>query len=376
MGMKTGAKRFIGALMAAVLAAGPGAASARAAVRVAAPAPVPMGAVSASMAGAGIAPSLLSGLPGAGLTPLLGPHALPEVTLQGLAPAVLPSPIAAARAAAVAAVEKAAPLPTAVAVLKNASAVLSQASGSGVKVSAAAGRAVFDSAPVPGSQDFSAVSAGRLPGRRASGLSPAHLIPVLPLVYEAGRWARSRKAPAEPLAGGPKARAWEFAEVALTGAGAMLPAGFLLMLLGGTSVLPAAMAAASMLGAIGMTQHLSGLRAKVVGGWQASHDQKYRVGSDGKMRDVRGHKYGEDRYEEMAPGAVGPTARLLIRGAAALAGLLWLSGSGWVDLAVYNAVLTGFFIAADAYRRAHPKQVPQAQDAESRAHANRFIRRG
>ncbi len=74
------------------------------------------------------------------------------------------------------------------------------------------------------------------------------------------------------------------------------------------------------LGFWAMRDHLAAMRSTVVGGWQASHDQKYRVDyHTGKLRDVRGQKYGEDRYEERAPGAVGPRALIAI-GLAAAAG--------------------------------------------------------
>ena len=62
-----------------------------------------------------------------------------------------------------------------------------------------------------------------------------------------------------------------------------------------------------------------GIDFVTVGGWQASHDQKYRIDpSTGKLRDIRGHKYGSDRYEEYAPGPVGPRATVLIAAAAIL----------------------------------------------------------
>lgn len=74
-----------------------------------------------------------------------------------------------------------------------------------------------------------------------------------------------------------------------------------------------------------MRSHLSTLRRKVVGGWQASHDQKYRVDpSNGKLKDVRGHKYGEDRYEEYENGPVGRAASLAIGAAAVLGAAAFL----------------------------------------------------
>ncbi len=74
-----------------------------------------------------------------------------------------------------------------------------------------------------------------------------------------------------------------------------------------------------------MRSHLAGVRSTVVGGWQASHDQKYRVDyNTGKPKDIRGHKYGSDRYEEYAPGPVGPKALSVLSIAAAVAAAAFL----------------------------------------------------
>lgn len=78
-------------------------------------------------------------------------------------------------------------------------------------------------------------------------------------------------------------------------------------------------------GAWAMRGHLGGLRSTVTGGWQASHDQKYRVDPNtGRLRDVRGHKYGDDRYEERTPGPVGPLATGLIAAGSAVAAAAFL----------------------------------------------------
>lgn len=78
---------------------------------------------------------------------------------------------------------------------------------------------------------------------------------------------------------------------------------------------------------LAMRTHLAGTRSTVVGGWQASHDQKYRVDyNTGLQKDIRGKKYGEDRYDERADGPVGPRAlaALGIASAAAAAAFLLL----------------------------------------------------
>jgi len=97
-----------------------------------------------------------------------------------------------------------------------------------------------------------------------------------------------------------------------------------------TNMTDAAVLIPSMIGLWGlafwaMRSHLAGVRSTVVGGWQASHDQKYRVDyNTGKPKDIRGHKYGSDRYEEYAPGPVGPKALTAMSAAAAVAAAAFL----------------------------------------------------
>lgn len=79
------------------------------------------------------------------------------------------------------------------------------------------------------------------------------------------------------------------------------------------------------LGFFAMRAHLAGTRSTVVGGWQASHDQKYRVDyNTGLQKDIRGKKYGEDRYDEREDGAVGPRAMTALGTAAAVAAAAFL----------------------------------------------------
>lgn len=87
-----------------------------------------------------------------------------------------------------------------------------------------------------------------------------------------------------------------------------------------SAILVPSMLALWALGAWAMRSHLAGLRSTVVDGWQASHDQKYRTDyNTGRLRDVRGKKYGEDRYDKWADGPVGPRAMTAISAAAAAA---------------------------------------------------------
>jgi hypothetical protein len=117
----------------------------------------------------------------------------------------------------------------------------------------------------------------------------------------------------------------ETAEVATL----MIPVAFIAMILKATMSNPAllipSMIALWAAGAWAMRGHLGSLRSTVVGGWQASHDQKYRVDpGTGRLKDIRGHKYGSDRYEEWAAGPVGKLATGLIAASAAVAAAAFL----------------------------------------------------
>ena len=122
-----------------------------------------------------------------------------------------------------------------------------------------------------------------------------------------------------------KTAVMETAEVATM----MIPLAFVAMIMRGTISNPAimipAMIALWAAGAWAMRGHLAGLRSTVVGGWQASHDQKYRIDpGTGQLKDIRGHKYGSDRYEEWAAGPVGKLATGLIATSAAVAAAAFL----------------------------------------------------
>ncbi|MBI4422588.1 MAG: hypothetical protein HY554_02610 [Elusimicrobia bacterium] len=117
---------------------------------------------------------------------------------------------------------------------------------------------------------------------------------------------------------------------------------------------------------------LASSRRVVVGGWQASHDQKYRHGYDGQLRDIRGRKYGEDRYEEWAPGPTSSRQRLVLRLAAGAAGLglaYWLDAS----LAAYGFSWAAVSFAFDALERRRSRRAP-APSAEDARRAQRFSR--
>jgi hypothetical protein len=142
----------------------------------------------------------------------------------------------------------------------------------------------------------------------------------------------------------------------------------------GSPVLVALLAALLAFGASkGMEEMLAQARRRVVGGWQASHDQKYRVDpSNGRLKDVRGHKYGDDRYEEYEDGPVSAGERLWARAAGTLLGAVMLSAWSGPSALLFSGVLTLAFAASD-FAASRRQPAPQrVLTAEERAHASRF----
>ncbi|MFH2203531.1 MAG: hypothetical protein ABIJ96_10480 [Elusimicrobiota bacterium] len=208
--------------------------------------------------------------------------------------------------------------------------------------------------------------------------SAAHFVPILPAAYAYMQWRRAVKA--EKAAGiapekaSPSTRFWETAETGITLLGPVIGSFVIAGVVAHSILMPAALAAMWFFGTQLALHQLADLRAQVVGGWQASHDQRYRVGRDGQLHDVRGRKYGEDRYEQYAPGKVRSGERFAMRLAASALGLLWLTSTGLIGLLAYNAALAGLFMVEDYVisRRGPPPAKPI--DAESAAHASRFSR--
>lgn len=140
----------------------------------------------------------------------------------------------------------------------------------------------------------------------------------------------------------------------------------------GTAAHPLAMGALWWGASEAMASMLAQSRRTVVGGWQASHDQRYRVDPNtGNLRDVRGHKYGSDRYEEYAPGRVGPTERILAATLSAAMGLLWV-GADLKNALLYAATFGLAAAVAAIVRARRAPAPPRIQSDEDRAHAGRF----
>lgn len=122
--------------------------------------------------------------------------------------------------------------------------------------------------------------------------------------------------------------------------------------------------AAAALTGRGLAGLLGDFRAVVVGGWQASHDQKYRYDYNGRYRDIRGRRYGEDRYDEFARGQVSARQRLGLEAVAGAAGLafLRLSGGSWTEALTYGVVASALLALAALWslrRPAPPLPEPQ-----------------
>lgn len=235
--------------------------------------------------------------------------AMPTATLMPALPAASITPAAAAP------VPAATPAPiTARAALVNTGASLAAASkgeGNPAEISRRAFDAASKYATEPYGEEVSLPHAvGE--GRHNAGLEGPDF---------ARRFNSATKEPSSPL----KTAAWETVEVGATSIPFLIAAAVAKLNLAHSAWLIPAMLAVWGVGFWAMRSHLSTLRRKVVGGWQASHDQKYRVDpSNGRMKDIRGHKYGEDRYEEYENGPVGRTASLAIGAAAVLGAAAFL----------------------------------------------------
>ncbi|HVE13869.1 MAG TPA: hypothetical protein VNI01_10780, partial [Elusimicrobiota bacterium] len=151
-------------------------------------------------------------------------------------------------------------------------------------------------------------------------------LPLPILAYEALRlrYARPVAKPAESLG----RRLGVYAEAAVMLVGSLALFGWissLVSMAAGIGLFPFLLAAIARVAGSAGIEAIGKDRRVIVGGWQASHDQRYRIGGDGQLRDVRGHKYGEDRYEEWQNGPVTPWERFAVRAAAALLASAWVA---------------------------------------------------
>lgn len=104
-------------------------------------------------------------------------------------------------------------------------------------------------------------------------------------------------------------------------------------------------------GSAAMVEAVADARSYVADSGVHSHDQRYRVGMDGRLRDVRGHKAGvNDRWERREKGEVGRAARALAAAASGGIGLYFAAVSPAAAL-LYGVLLTGFLAAQAAFAR-------------------------
>lgn len=190
---------------------------------------------------------------------------------------------------------------------------------------------------------------------RAEALAPA--VSAADAVRLSRSNAREAEAPAKiPF----KQRAGEAAELGAFALGWQVLAGIAFLIAGAHAAFPALAGALWVLGGSEGVKYLAKLRQVIVGGWQASHDQKMRVDyGTGALKDIRGHKYGEDRYDEYAPGPVSARERLVIDSMALLAGLPWVWGAGPKAVALYAGAAAVAIAARQVWRRLRPAPEPR-----------------
>ena len=203
-----------------------------------------------------------------------------------------------------------------------------------------AGRATFDGGDAARARNAAALE---IPPAR----SAARLAPPTPRAA----------APAEPIA--LRQRLGEAADLGVYALGMELVAGLVFAQFGGHPAFSALSGAVWALFGGEMISRLGGLRAVIVGGWQASHDQRMRTDyGTGRLRDVRGRKYGEDRYDAWAPGEVSRGERRALDAAAFLLGLPWALAAGPKGAALYAAGAAAADLARRVRRRFHPEPPP------------------
>jgi hypothetical protein len=196
---------------------------------------------------------------------------------------------------------------------------LAQGARASAAPAADAGRRLFDGETRTGDAPSGPARAAGAPGLARPGSRPPASAPAIPLSQ----------------------RAFETAELGVLAAGAqaLAGAGFLALgALGARAAFPALEGAFWALAGVEFLRYLAALRGVRVGGWQASHDQKMRTDyGTGQLRDIRGRKYGEDRFDVYAPGPVSTRERWTITAAALALGLPWVLPGGARAVALYAA---------------------------------------
>lgn len=214
------------------------------------------------------------------------------------------------------------------------------------------GRVLFDQdASRPGAES-SPVSGGTW-SRLRSSLAPG----------AASRGAAAVQTPRADIS--VKQRLTETADIGVFALGLQILSGIVFLVAGAHAAYPLLAGALWALGGSEMIKYLGSLRSVIVGGWQASHDQKMRTDyATGKLKDIRGHKYGEDRYDIHRPGPVSARERAVIDAAAVLFGLPWVIGGGAYAVGGYLLSAAAALYLRRLWQRSRPQpQTATAADA-------------
>lgn|GEM_PF-1831536 len=299
--------------------------------------------------------------PQASLSATLAAPALPTPALAASAPAAEAAPVPSAPAAVAASAASATSVPTAATAASPAHADAAAMPTSRIAakgphplratraVPTAAnlsvdGRSLFDGAALSGALPSGAASADEGPR-----LAPGSVRAAAPA--SAARRIALRRG------------AGEVGEVATTAAGWQLLTAIAFLAAGAHAAFPLFAGVFWAWGGAEMIRSLGKIRATIVGGWQASHDQKMRTDyGTGKLVDIRGRKYGEDRYDVWAPGAVSARERNAIDAAAFVLGLPWVWAAGPKGLALYGAAALATIALRRWWRRTHPQTPPPASN--------------
>lgn len=183
-----------------------------------------------------------------------------------------------------------------------------------------------------GARDFDAAT--MVPGDGADGVAGAWKPGESRLLPATAAERRAERAPARPF----KDAALDAAEAGAFAAAFHILAGILFLAAGAHAAHPILAGALWGLAASETIKHIARMHGRIVGGWQASHDQKMRHDyGTGELKDIRGHAYGEDRYDKWAPGEVSTRARAAIDVLSVLMGLPWVLGGGPTAVALYLA---------------------------------------
>jgi hypothetical protein len=198
------------------------------------------------------------------------------------------------------------------------------------------------------------------------GSARANASPVLGAASDGPRLSRPEGRADKPATAIPlRQRLGETADLGVVALGFQLLTGIAFLALGAHAGFPALAGAFWVLAGTELIKQLGKLRSTVVGGWQASHDQKMRTDyGTGKLIDIRGRKYGEDRYDIFAPGPVSARERWTLDATAFALGLPWVLPAGPKAVALYAAGAAAALGLRRLWRAARPAPAPAEKNPD------------